>query len=361
VKPFISFAAMFGLIAAVPASAQNAPATESAHSPSANLRILMKAERIPSVSFAQIKNGRVVRVEAMGDQGDGTPASPSSLYNIASLTKPLTAQLVLRLASLGKLSLDENMDGEWVDPDLVNDPRHRLLTPRLALTHRTGLPNWRPKSGLKFIQDPGGAWSYSGEGFQYVARFVERRARAPLDKLAVRYVFAPLGMKDTSYVRQAWFAGRVALPHDADGKQLKPVITDKANAADLVYTTPRDYAHFMLAVLQDKGLSEEIAKQRWSSQVSLMNIACQGRHAETCPPHVGFGLGWQLMEFPQAKIVMHTGKDEGVFTFVYLNQTTRDGVVILTNSDVGYKIVLPVLELAGTDPAFLRFLRGQMD
>jgi CubicO group peptidase (beta-lactamase class C family) len=299
----------------------------------------MKAERIPSVSFAQIKNGRVVRVEAMGDQGDGTPASPSSLYNIASLTKPLTAQLVLRLASLGKLSLDENMDGEWVDPDLVNDPRHRLLTPRLALTHRTGLPNWRPKSGLKFIQDPGGAWSYSGEGFQYVARFVERRARAPLDKLA----------------------GRVALPHDADGKQLKPVITDKANAADLVYTTPRDYARFMLAVLQDKGLSEEIAKQRWSSQVSLMNIACQGRHAETCPPHVGFGLGWQLMEFPQEKIVMHTGKDEGVFTFVYLNQTTRDGVVILTNSDVGYKIVLPVLELAGTDPAFLRFLRGQMD
>jgi hypothetical protein len=117
----------------------------------------------------------------------------------------------------------------------------------------------------------------------------------------------------------------------------------------------------MLAVLQDKGLSKDIGRQRWSSQVSLMDIACKGNHAATCPPHVGFGLGWQLMEFPRDRIVMHTGKDEGVFIFVYLNKSTQDGAVIFTNSDVGYKMVLPVLEMTGADPAFLHFLRGQMD
>lgn len=321
----------------------------------------MAAEHIPSVSFAQVRNGRVVRVEAYGTQDGKIPATPATLYNIASLTKPLTAEVVLRLASSGKLSLDEPMDRAWIDPDLASDDRHKLLTPRLALTHQTGLPNWRPPTGLKFAQNPGKGWSYSGEGFQYVARFAEKRTRTPLDRLAVRYVFAPLGMTETSYVRQPWFAGRIALPHDVQGKPLEPTIADRANAADLVYTTPRDYARFMLAVLENRGLSKDIGRQRWASQVSLMEIACRGAHATTCPPHVGFGLGWQLMEFPRDRVVMHTGKDDGVFTFVYLNQTTRDGVVIFTNGEAGYKMVLPVLELTGTDPAFLSFLRGQMD
>jgi hypothetical protein len=58
---------------------------------------------------------------------------------------------------------------------------------------------------------------------------------------------------------------------------------------------------------------------------------------------------------------MHTGKDEGVFTLAYVNRTTRNGVVIFTNSDVGYLMVLPILEQTGANPAFLRFLRGQME
>jgi CubicO group peptidase (beta-lactamase class C family) len=317
--------------------------------------------RIASVSIAQISKGRLIRVAAYGDQSAGVPATPRTLYNIASLTKPLTAEVVLRLASRGRLSLDEPMDNAWIDPDLVKDPRHKLLTPRMALTHRTGLPNWRATGGLAFASDPGGAWSYSGEGFQYVARFAEARMHQPLDVLAQAYLFKPLGMKDSSYVGKPWFTGRIAVPTDAQGKWLEPNIAKRANAADLVYTTPRDYAAFMLAVLADKGLNNDIAKQRSTSQVSLMEIACKGKHADTCPPLVGFGLGWQLMEFPGETVLMHTGKDEGTFSFVYLNRTTKDGVVIFTNSDVGYKIVLPVLEQSGASPAFLRFLRGQMD
>ena len=354
-------AASFLLASVTPAHAGPEATAATSQATEKSIGSLLADLQIPSVSFAQIRAGRIVRVEAYGTQGNGVPASPSTLYNIASLTKPLTAEVVLRLASLGKLSLDEPMDSEWIDPDLASDPRHKKLTPRLALAHRTGLPNWRPSTGLAFAQDPGGAWSYSGEGFQYVARFIEGRTHTSLDRLAARYVFGPLGMEDTSYVGKPWFDGRIAVPHDAAGKPLKPVIADRANAADLVYTTPRDYARFMLGVLRDKGLSRTIAKERWTSQASLMKIACQGRHAATCPQNVGFGLGWQLLEFDHDRIVMHTGKDDGVFTFVYLNQTTRDGVVIFTNGDAGYKIVLPILERTRTNPAYLRFLRGQMD
>ena len=325
------------------------------------VRQALQANGVASVSFAQVENGKVVRVAAYGLQSPGVPASPATLYNIASLTKPLTAEVVLRLASAGKLSLDEPMDNAFVDPDIAKDPRHSRLTARLALTHQTGLPNWRAPGGLAFDHDPGTRWSYSGEGFQYAARFAESRMKQPLDKLAVAYVFKPLGMQHSSYIGQPWYKGRIALPTDAAGKWLEPSIPAKANAADLVYTTPRDYARFMLAVLRDTGLSPALAEQRSASQVSLMDIACSGKHADSCPPHVGFGLGWQLMQFRTGPVLMHTGKDEGLFTFVYLDRARRNGTVIFTNSDVGFKMVLPILELTRTDPEFLRFLRGQMD
>ncbi len=343
---------------------QSAPAREPAPQAAAfdaAVSQALKDNGVASVSFAQIAHGKVVRSAAYGQQAPGIPATPTTLYNIASLTKPLTAEVVLRLAAQGKLALDEPMDKGFVDPDLAKDPRHSQLTARLALTHQAGLPNWRAPGGLAFLHDPGSKWSYSGEGFQYVARFAESRMKQPLDQLALTYLFKPLGMQNTSFVGQPWYKGRIALPTDAAGKWLEPVVPAKANAADLVYSTPRDYARFMLAVLADKGLTPAIARQRSTSQVSLMEIACSGKHAATCPPHVGFGLGWQLMQFPTGTVLMHTGKDEGLFTFVYLDRARRNGTVIFTNSDVGYKMVLPVLELTKADPAFLAFLRGQMD
>ena len=345
--------------AAAPSAPQNRAG--GADSFGASVQQALRDTNVPGASIAQIKNGRIVRVAAWGQQAAGVAATQATLYNIASLTKPLTAEIILRLASRGRLKLDEPMDNGWVDPDLANDPRHSLLTPRLALTHQTGLPNWRAPTGLKFATAPAEKWSYSGEGFQYVARFAEARTHRAFDRLADQYLFRPLGMASTSYIGKPWFAGRIAVPFDAAGKPLTPTITKAANAADLVYATPRDYAAFMLAVLADKGLSPGIAAQRSASQVSLMDIACTGKHKDSCPPHVGFGLGWQLMEFADGKVLMHTGKDEGVFTFVYLNRTTRDGAVIFTNSDIGYKMVLPLLELTHASPAFLRFLRGQMD
>ena len=81
--------------------------------------------------------------------GEQEPATTEQTrFDIASLTKPLTAEIVLRMVSQRRLSLDEAMDAYWREPDLAQDPRRHLLTARLALSHRTGLPNWRADSGL---------------------------------------------------------------------------------------------------------------------------------------------------------------------------------------------------------------------
>jgi CubicO group peptidase (beta-lactamase class C family) len=77
----------------------------------------------------------------MGIRIPGVGASGKTLYNMASLTKPVTAETVLRLTSAGKISLDESMSPFWLDPDIQSDPWSKLLTPRLCLSHQTGFAN----------------------------------------------------------------------------------------------------------------------------------------------------------------------------------------------------------------------------
>ncbi len=323
-------------------------------------RLLAEAA-IPSVSIAQIRHGRIALTAAYGTQSPGIPATTETLYNIASLTKPLTAEVILRMASKNVISLDEPMYVYWTDPDIANDERRKLLTPRLALSHRTGFPNWRDKKdGLKFVNEPGTVWGYSGEGYQYVARFAEKKTGKNFEELAQTYLFDPAGMKSTSYIGKPWFEGRIALPASAAGESLKPETGTHYNAADLVYTTPRDYAAFMVEVLKNHSLSSSVAQERNRIQVSMMQQSCQGAKAESCPRETGFGLGWQLLNFKDETLMMHTGKDDGIFTFAYLNRSSRDGAVIFTNGEDGYKIILPVLERLHTSPAFIRFLQGQM-
>lgn len=321
---------------------------------------LLAANHVPSVSIAQIRGGRIVLTAAYGMQSAGVPATAATLYNIASLTKPLTAEVVLRLASHGALGLDDPMYLYWIDPDIAKDPRTRLLTPRLALSHRTGFPNWRDdKTGLVFAHDPGTQFGYSGEGYEYVARYTEKKTGKGFEALAQAVLFGPEGLKDTAYTAQPWFAGRVAVPTDAEGAALKPSLVTKFNGADFVYTTAADYARFLVGVANDEGLSPAIAAERVRIQADMFAQTCAGAKAATCPAATGFGLGWQVFIFKDETLLMHTGKDQGLFTFAYLNRTTKDGAVILTNGDKGGTIAMPVLERLGTSAEFVAFLKAQ--
>jgi CubicO group peptidase (beta-lactamase class C family) len=167
---------------------------------------LLESEHVASVSFAQIVGGKTTLAEAYGEQSPGVATSTFTSYNIASMSKPISAEVLLRLASKGRLSLDEPMYKYWVDPDVADDPRAKLLTPRMALDHQTGFANWRRETNgkLAFTRDPGKAFGYSGEGYQYVARFAEKKTGEPFESLAQTLIFNPAGMTHTAYTHRPW-------------------------------------------------------------------------------------------------------------------------------------------------------------
>jgi len=99
----------------------------------------------------------------------------------------------------------------WIDPDIKDDPYSKLLTPRFCLSHQTGFANWRRMTGgvLKIRWKPGTQIGYSGEGYNYVGAFAERKLARSFDALAQEMVLDPIGMKETSYTAKELVFGAV--------------------------------------------------------------------------------------------------------------------------------------------------------
>lgn len=167
---------------------------------------IVKRHGIVTAGFGVIRDGELVWEHYLGEQSPGIAAGPGTRFNVASITKTVTAETVLRLADQGRLSLDEPMVAYWLDPDIANDPRRLALTPRTALNHSTGFPNWRffLRGGrLAFQSGPGERYSYSGEGTEYLARFTERKLGQPFPDLVQAVVLGPIGMTHTESGRPA--------------------------------------------------------------------------------------------------------------------------------------------------------------
>ena len=317
----------------------------------------LEENNVPSLAVAYLTSGKVQWTRVYGERAEGIPADTNTLDNVASLTKPITAEVILRLAGAGRLSLDEPLSAHWIDPDVQGDPRHEKLTLRLALSHRTGFKNWRYQTGgvLRFDAEPGASFGYSGEGYEYALRFAERKLRTAWESLATEYVFAALAMNHTAYTEKGWFAGRLAMPYGPDGRFLPPSIQDTPSAADDIHTTVGDYAAFLESVMNREGLPADIAAQRDSIHVINPGVVadCDATRVTRCPIRGGMGLGWEILEFPREKVLLHTGGDAGVQTIAFYFAGRGDGAVMFTNGDHGFAVMIEAIDLLfhGTDLA----------
>ena len=310
----------------------------------------LREHDVPSAAVAYIVDGEIAWTVVYGEQSPGVPASADTLYNIASLTKPITAETILRLAAAGEIALDESMANHWVDPDVAGDPRHRLLTPEFALSHRTGFAsNWRYETdGVLRIGDPPGTRSrYSGEGYDYVARFAEAKLERPFEELVRERVFAPAGMTRTAFTPQPWFEDHVAVVQGPDGSRRLPDASESWSAADNVHTTIGDYARFVLGAMQREGLDAATAQARRRIAENQVAQACPPERIapELCPDRVGFGLGWQLFDNGEETVLMHTGGDWGERALALFVPDRQLGAIVFTSGSNGLKVIRDAVAL----------------
>jgi CubicO group peptidase (beta-lactamase class C family) len=179
------------------------------------LRVHVEAGDFPGASFLVAEDGRILAEGALGSavlRPERIAAATSTLYDLASLTKPLAgALLAARLSSGGRLSCDDPLSRhlpEWEAPGDAS--RISLLD---LLTHRSGLPAWRPVyihatgkdaylerlKRLPLERSPGERVVYSDPGYILLGFALERAGGAPLDRLFAEKIAGPLGLPDLLY------------------------------------------------------------------------------------------------------------------------------------------------------------------
>lgn len=319
---------------------------------------------VASVSFAFIDDGRIVVERAYGEQSAGVAATTNTLFGLASVTKPVSAEVLLRLVGAGKLSLDAPMSTAWIDPDVAEDPRAMRITMRHALAHQTGLPNWRghsPGGKLAFAFTPGTAYAYAGEGYDYAARYAERTLGQNFETLAQRLVFDPLNMTSTSYSWRSWMKDRLAVPLDSAGTWGAPQVEDSShwNAGNNLITTAGDYARFVLSVMREEGLPPALAAERFQpARGPQIPWECS-RSTTSCPKGVTQTLGWLRVDYDNGPVFLHTGlngRPGGERTVAYFDPGRRHGAVVFTSGVNGERLYRDVLRILDPDAPILAYL-----
>ncbi|UDL89077.1 beta-lactamase family protein [Mesorhizobium sp. PAMC28654] len=324
--------------------------------PDGSLELFLKEGGVPGLSFAILRDGKIVKASAQGvrDASTGAPVDASTIFEAASLSKPVFAYAVLQLVDAGQLSLDDPLS-RYVPDYVEDDPRAASITVRNVLSQSSGLPNWRGgATPLKTYFPPGERFSYSGEGFVWLQRVVEVITGQPLDDVMSRLVFDPLDMRRSSYVWRADFEADYAVPHDAElvpGNKQRP---SKARSASTLHTTAADYARFLQAVLSGARLKPETAKLWLSPQIRVLQrcVQCLSDDEPAGDQHIAWGLGWGLE--PDGGTFFHWGDNDRFKAFVTGSLRDRSAVVVFTNGFNGMAIMPDILNqlMPGDHPAF---------
>lgn len=298
------------------------------------LPVLMQRDHIPGLTAAYIRQGKVAWVQTFGEANVSThaPATDSTLFEAASLTKVVTAYAALKMIAAGKLDPDKPLC-EYLgnNYDMGNDARIKLVTARRVLSHSAGFPNWRnPADSLLPIRfTPGARFSYSGEGFVYLSKVMEKISGTPFPQLIAQLVFEPLGMKHSYLTFVPEKKELFTIRHDWIGHTSWFPDYTNVNAAASLRTTARDYATFLATVL-NKPLGI------YQTQIKVDTAKM---------PQLAWGLGVGLDSTTKTKYIWHWGDQGDSKAFFCGDVKSKEGVVYFTNSANGLSIVPDVLDI----------------
>jgi CubicO group peptidase (beta-lactamase class C family) len=323
---------------------------------------LMKQAGIPGVSVALIRDGKIYWAHEFGVRNttSNAPVAADTIFEAASLSKPVFAYGVLKLVDQGKLDLDTPLSKYLPQPYIEGDSRLDKITARIVLSHRTGFRNWRNNDGLRIYFTPGERFSYSGEGFVYLQKVVEQITNKPLNDYMTEAVFTPLGMTASSYVWRNSYDSLTANGHGPDGQPGEKAKPKDPNVASSLHTTARDYATFLDALLNGKGLKPATLREMEKPQIAVDPACtnCTDRVPAELSKSVFWGLGIGIQQTAQGESLWHWG-DNGAFKcYAVIYPKQKIGIVYFANSENGLAIAGDVIQatIGGDQPA-LRWIK----
>jgi CubicO group peptidase (beta-lactamase class C family) len=325
----------------------------------------MAALHVPGVSIAVIHNGQIEWARGFGvTKIGGPPLTEETLFQAASISKPVTAMAVLHLVQAGKLDLDADVNQylkTWKVPENEFTAKNKV-TLRELLTHTAGMtvhgfPGYASNATLpttiqvlngekpantpaiRVDTVPGSAWRYSGGGYVVMQQLLEDVTGKPFPKLMQEMVLGPMGMTQSSYEQPLPKArlAEAAMPYQGDGKPVAggPHTYPEMAPAGL-WTTPSDLARYAIEV--QKSLAGK--SDRVLSAATTRQMLTAGKN------HWGLGPG--VSGSKDHPYFTHGGANEG-FRCNFIAYENGDGAFIMTNSDNGGQLAEEVLRAIASE------------
>lgn len=299
-------------------------------------------DNVPGLSIGLIHQARLAWLKGFGvkDKTSSAPVTPDTMFEAASMSKPVFAYVVMKLCETGVLDLDKPLTAYTSTRFLEGDPRLDLITPRHILSHTGGFQNWRSEKEPLAIQfAPGTRFLYSGEGYNYLQTVLTSILKQPFETYMTSRLLAPFGMTSSGYVWNDMLARRMARPHNSGGA---PIDNKKSSAADVarygsagaLLTTPADYANFVIEVINPKPadavrLTDDSLREMLRPHVKIEG----GRYPASC------ALGWQVFHNSGRDYLFHGGDNEGFHCAAVASVAGKSGFVAMTNGENGTVIM----------------------
>ncbi len=321
----------------------------------------MDRHKTPGVSIAVIDDGALDWARGYGvrETGGTDVVTPRTLFQAASISKPVAAVAALRLVEAGRLELDAEVNAKlvsWKVPD--NDlTKERKVTLGGVLSHTAGLtvhgyPGYaanRPVPTLVQVLEgvspsntaptrvdivPGGRWRYAGGGFSVMQQLLIDVTGQPFPELMRETVLRQAGMSDSTYEQPlgAQWRTRAAAGHDARGTVIEGRShTYPEMAAAGLWTTPSDLARFAIELQQAAaGRSNRLLSSAMAKRMLTPGIG-------------DWGLGLQVRGSGQTTRFSHGGANAGFRATLVAYAEAGRGAVVLTNSDSGGALAEEIL------------------
>ncbi len=325
----------------------------------------MERYRVPAVSIAVIRGGEIDWARGYGVRRAGATdhVNDGTLFQAASISKPVTAAGALRMVENGELALDENVNRKlqsWKVPEIALTQK-RPVTLRGLLSHSAGLtvhgfPGYPEDAELPTLVqildgqepantipirvdiEPGTKYRYSGGGYTVAQQLMVDVAAQPFPDLMKKLVLQPVGMNDSTYEQplpEGW-RSRAAVGHRSNGEAARGRWhTHPEMAAAGLWTTSTDLARFAIEVRRSyHGSSEKLLSQAMARTMLTRQAG-------------DYGLGFSL---PSAGVFrfQHGGGNQGYRCWLVLSVKAGDGVVVMTNGDSGDPLINEIFAAIAT-------------
>ncbi len=297
----------------------------------------------PGAAIAIVRNGKVIFKKGYGiaDLDSKKLITPSTNFNIGSMTKEFTAYCVLKLHSEKKLSLNDKLIKFF--PAFIPKAAS-AITIRNLLTHSSGIIDYYNYvdtkqytefsdedilSALKKVDSvyfpAGSRFRYSNTGYCLLSLIIQKVSGKTFPEFVRNNIFEPLGMEKSDVIHPGFKISNRAFGYECDNDSFK--ISDAKQSLFFstegdggVYTSIDDYVKWLVAIRSGKGLNARLIREAQSPEFVIDSSR-----------DVSYGYGWFIAGSGNDRLVYHPGSNGGFRSIVFMKPSQDYAVVIFSN------------------------------